>query len=80
MTDSREVIASALALAAERVTGDDLQAKVARRRHINMLTKAIITGGDSMPSRQELAGALGDPDDAVIRHALDDLTGQEEGE
>lgn len=74
MTDSRVVIIEALILAAERVTGDDLQAKRDRRRYIDEIKADVMIGGEAMPSRQELAEALGDPDDAGVRSALDDLT------
>lgn len=73
MTDSQEVVAAALDLAAQRVTGDELQAKIDARRHLVQLRAAVLAGGESIPSRLELTAALGDPDDAAIRHALEDL-------
>jgi hypothetical protein len=80
MTDSKTTVIDALNLAALRVTGDNLQAKVDRRRRIQELKAAVMIGGEVMPGRQELSDALGNPDDAGIRGALDDLTGQKEGE
>jgi hypothetical protein len=79
MTDSKTTVIDALTLAALRVTGDDVQVKIDRRRHIQELKAAVMIGGEVMPARQELSEALGNPDDAGIRGALDELTGQKEG-
>ena len=78
--DTKQVIIDALSLAAERVTGDDLAAKRDRSRYLLELKAGVMVGGEAAPSRQELAEALGDPDDATLRHALDAWAAQGAGE
>jgi hypothetical protein len=68
--DTKQVLIDALGLAAERVTGDDLAAKDSRRRYLLELKAGVMVGGEAAPSSQELAEALGDPEDSILRQAI----------
>lgn len=71
-----EVIVSALRLARERVTGNDLEEKISRRMQLtDLITRAQLAPGAGLfgttrPSAAELREALGDPDDKALRDAL----------
>lgn len=67
------VIVSALWLAAERVTGDDLAQKERTRHALRDAATRIhqrLDGIAEGPSATELRGLLGDPDDEDLRKAL----------
>ncbi|MCW2929999.1 MAG: hypothetical protein JWM19_961 [Actinomycetia bacterium] len=67
----------ALVLARERVTGDDLAAKQARRDKIKDLTGRMylyMDAGREKPSTAELREVLGD-DDRYVRHDLSEWGG-----
>jgi hypothetical protein len=69
-----EVIAAALSLERERVTGDDVDAKERRREKLaDMIIRVKMHGSISQvprPTAQELTDLLRDPDDGELRRAL----------
>lgn len=69
-----EVIVSALKLARERLTGDDLEAKERKREELaDMVIRVQMHGyldQVSRPTAEELIALLGDPDDGDLRRAL----------
>lgn len=72
---ARDRIGQALLLKRERVTGDTIADKDAQRSTLDALILRLSTPSDApgmgRPTADELRDALGDPDEADIRHALD---------
>ncbi len=69
-----DIIIEALHLARERVVGDDLDGKAARRQELDQAIKSMLVAkdtGQGGPTATELRGLLGDPDERELRHALD---------
>jgi hypothetical protein len=74
---ARDRITAALQLARQRVTAPDLGEKDAKRAKLDELIVRMNIGPGSgpdyeRPTADELRDALGDPDEADIRHALDE--------
>jgi hypothetical protein len=70
-----DVIVAALRLARERVTGDDPDAKEREREKLADLIARVQMHrekpeAEGRPSAEELAGALGDPEDERLRRAI----------
>lgn len=68
------VIAAALKLARERVTGEADQKEQQRERLADLIVRVGMYEGkpdaEGRPSRGDLTEALGDPDGSVVRAAL----------